>query len=247
MAAQSFQLTQLAFLLTRPAPASARFAASLRESFGQAAQIVTSPLMEPEFLRPDLPPGPFDALILTSETGAEAARRLSADINDFPRRAFCVGDRTALAATQAGFLAQSAMGDAKALVRLIQSTEPTGRFLHLRGRDSVGDIVQQLDLAGIMASEAVVYDQKPRPLTPEAAALLAGAAPVILPLFSPRSADLMAQTGPVRAPLWIAALSPAVAEHARPLQPDRMAIADRPDAPALLRAIEYLCAAGGRT
>jgi len=247
MAAQSFLPTPPAFLLTRPAPASARFAASLRESFGPAVRVVIAPLMGPVFLRPVLPPGPFDALILTSETGAEAARRLSADLGGLPPRAFCVGDRTAQAAAAAGFQPQSAKGDAEALLRLITSTEPQGRFLHLRGRDSRGDIVQRLDSVGIMARDVIVYDQTPCPLSPEAVAMLAGDAPVVLPLFSPRSADLMAQTGPLRAPLWIAALSPAVADHARRLQPVRMAVAARPDAASLLRAIESLCAAGGRT
>jgi uroporphyrinogen-III synthase len=240
MAAQSF-------LLTRPAAASERFAAALRESFGKDARVLIAPLMEPEFLNPALPPGKFDALILTSETGAEAARRLSADTGNLPIHAFCVGDRTAQAATAAGFRTQTAKGDAKALVRLIQSTGCRGRFLHLRGRDSVGDIVQNLDSIDILACEAIVYDQKPRPLTPEAAALLAGTLPVVLPLFSPRSADLIVQTGPVRAPLWVAALSPVVAEHARPLLPARMVIADRPDALALLRALECLCVARSKT
>lgn len=247
MAAQSFAPPPPAFLLTRPAAASERFAAALRQSFGMGTRIVISPLMAPEFLHPALPPGPFDALILTSETAAEAARRLSADGVDLPLRAFCVGDRTAGAAAGAGFHAQSARGDAGALLRLIQRAQPAGRFLHLRGRDSAGAIVQRLDALGIIAREAVIYDQKPLPLTTAAGALLAGDAPVVLPLFSPRSADLMARAGPFRAPLWVAALSPAVADHARALHPDRMAIADRPDAQSLMRAAEYLCAAGGRT
>ena len=43
----------------------------------------------------------------------------------------------------------------------------------------------------------IVYDQQAVPLTNEAGALLAGTAPVILPLFSPRSARLVADAGPV--------------------------------------------------
>ncbi len=247
MTTQSLARPPFAFLLTRPAPASARFAAALRDSFGPDARIVVSPLMQPVFLHPPLPSGAFDALILTSETGAEAARRLSAERGGLPVAAYCVGDRTAAAATAAGFRATSAQGNAKALTRIIRIMEPKGRFLHLRGRDTVGDIVQQLDLDGIMARDAVVYEQVPQPPSSDALAVLQGSHPVVLPLFSPRSADLVAAIGPVRAPLWVAALSEAVAERARGLSPARLVIADRPDATAMLQAVESLCAAGGRT
>ena len=240
MAAQSF-------LLTRPATASARFAAALRESFGTATPILISPLMEPVFLQPALPEGPFDSLVLTSETGAEAARRISAERDGLPRRAFCVGDRTAQAALSAGFQAHSAHGDAEAMVRLIVAIRPQGRFLHLRGRDSTGNVVHHLEKDGIFAREAIVYDQQPRPLTPEAQDLLSRPQSVILPLFSPRSADLLARQGPFAAPLWIAALSPAVAERAKALHPEKLAVAAKPDAAALLRATEYLCSEGSRT
>lgn len=243
MAAQSAPLT---FLLTRPAAASLRFAQALRESFGPASLVTISPLMQPLFLKPLLPEGLFDALILTSETGAEAARRLSADGIPLPALAFCVGDRTAQAAADAGFDPISADGEATALLRLIQDKKPEGRYLYLRGRDARGNILQQLDGYNIFSREAIVYDQQPCLLTPQATALLAGLAPVVLPLFSPRSADLLRQTGPVMAPLWIAALSPAVAQQARLLHPARLMTAQHPDAATLLQTIENLCGARGQ-
>ena len=199
MAAQSFPPTR-PILLTRAAAASERFAVALRESFGAGARVVISPLMCPVYLTPTLPPGPFDAVILTSETGAEAARRISAEGADLPRQAFCVGDRTARVAAAAGFHPQSAQGDADALVRVIVTAMRRGRLLHLRGHDSRGDVVQRLRTAGLEAQEAVVYDQMPCDLTFEAKAMLAAPEPVVLPLFSPRSADLVAQSGPIGAP-----------------------------------------------
>lgn len=247
MAAQCLANLGAGFLLTRPAAASARFAEALRESFGPDARIVISPLMQPEFLHPVLPVGPFDALILTSEIGAEAARRLSADGVALPGQAVCVGDRTAQAAEAAGFQAVTAKGDAAALVRLIATQTPGARYLHLRGQDTTGQIAQQLDSIGISTAEAVVYCQQPQPLTRQAAALLSGPDPVVVPLFSPRSADLLAAFGPFRAPLWIAALSPAVAERSQAMHPARLAVATLPDARALLRATESLCAAASRT
>jgi uroporphyrinogen-III synthase len=235
------------FLLTRPAAASERFAALLRESFGPELPIVISPLMAPVFLHPALPAGRFGALILTSETGVEAARRISAEGVDLPAQAFCVGDRTTRMAQEAGFAAISAKGDADALIRLIGQDAKAGRMLHLRGADTRGDIVQRLESMGISAQEAVVYSQQSLALTLEATKLLAGEQPVILPLFSPRSADLMVTAGPFDAPLWIAALSPAVAERAAVLHPDRLTVATQPEAAALVQAIECLRVAGSRT
>lgn len=237
MAAQSF-------LLTRPAAASARFATALRQAFGDGIDVVISPLMAPAFMTPPLPKGPFDAVILTSETGAEAARRISAERGGVPVTAYCVGDRTAQVAAEAGFVPISAGGDADALVALIRATAPDARLLHLRGADSRGDVAEKLCSGGTETQEAVVYAQIPCPLVPAAARLLAAAQPVIVPLFSPRSADLLAGTGPIRAPLWIAALSPAVAARATALHPERLEIAAHPEAEALLRAVECLRVAG---
>ena len=86
--------SQPTILLTRPLAQSQRFAAMV----GGA---VIAPLMVPEFLSPPLPTRDFAAVVLTSETGVEAARRISAAGAPLPKRAFCVGDRTAKAAQAA--------------------------------------------------------------------------------------------------------------------------------------------------
>ncbi|HSF63408.1 MAG TPA: uroporphyrinogen-III synthase [Paracoccaceae bacterium] len=232
------------FLMTRPAVQGARFAADLRAAF-PGARVTHSPLMAPEFRVPDLPEGGFAALVLTSETAVQGFRRLSAEMRAaLPRMAWCVGDRTARAARAAGLRAWSAQGDAGALVALVQGARPEGRLLYLHGADLRGDVAERLSSAGIETFSALIYDQRPQPLTPAARRLLAGRAPVIVPLFSPRTADLLAAQAPLRAPLWVAALSPAVAQAAAALRPERMATAERPDAPALIAAIGALIAAG---
>lgn len=234
------------FLLTRPAAQGARFAADLRAAFA-GARVTHSPLMAPAFALPDLPPGGFGALILTSETAVQGYRRLPAQMRAaLPRLAFCVGDRTARAARAAGLRARSAGGDAAALVALILADRPAGRMLYLHGADRRGEVAERLLSAGLETHSALIYDQRPQPLTPAAQRLLSGRAPVIAPVFSPRTADLLAAQappGPGRAPLWIVALSPAVAQSAAALAPDRMATADHPDAPAMLAAIAALIAA----
>ncbi|MFN4157230.1 MAG: uroporphyrinogen-III synthase [Gemmobacter sp.] len=219
-------------LLTRPAAQSARFASQMQARFGPL-EVVISPLMAPVFLRPDLPAGPFDAVIFTSETGVAAARAAGWAL---PGLAVCVGDRTAAAATEAGFAARSAGGDAEALVAMLRAGSGAGRLLHLRAAEARGDVAARLTAAGFPTDEAAVYDQRPAPLSEAARALLAGDRAVVVPLFSPRSAALLAVAARgCPAPLWVAAFSPAVAAG---IAAARMVVAARPEAIALLEALE---------
>lgn len=227
------QSRALATLLTRPTAQSDRFAAALIARFGDRLAVTTSPLIAPEFLRPPIPERAYTALILTSETGATSATGFSG----LPRRAYCVGDRTAETARSLGFTAVSANGDATALIALIRASGEAGPLLHLRGQDARGDIAATLTAASVPTDQAITYDQRPQALSPAARALLNGSAPVLVPLFSPRSATLLAGQGPFRAPLWVAALSPAVAAAAAPLSPARQVISDTPNVGALLTAI----------
>lgn len=230
------------FLLTRPAAQGERFAAALRARFGAGIRLVTAPLLQPVFLAPPLPEG-AQALIFTSETGVEAVQRISAQAALLPRRAWCVGERTAQVARAAGFETRSADGDAGALIAQVIAAGERGPLLHLRGAEARGEIAKHLTEAGISATEAVVYDQRPMPLTEEALELLRGKGPVIAPVFSPRTARLLVaelRRAVPQARLWVAALSPAVATEAAGLPPLRLQIAARPDAASLIAAIEAL-------
>ena len=233
------QSRALPVLLTRPEAAGDRFAAELTARFGKGLRIVTSPLLAPRFLAPALPQDAA-AVVLTSETGVTAALRLRDGGQHLPARAFCVGDRTAEAARAAGFDAVSAKGDADALVALILADGSAGPFLHLHGAETRGDVVGRLQAAGLRAAGAVVYDQRPCPLADAARSLLDGQGPVLVPLFSPRTAALFAETAPHRAALWVAALSPAVASALGNLSVARLVTASRPDAAAMLAAIAAL-------
>lgn len=228
----------LPVLLTRPAAQAARFAGQLAERFGARLVPVLSPLIATRFLMPDLRPAPWAAVVLTSQAGAEAAGHLRQNVS-LPGLAYCVGSRTAQAATEAGFRAISADGDAEALIALILGAGAAGPLLHLHGAQTRGDVAARLSAGGAECQVAVVYVQEPQPLTPQALAVLQGAAPVVVPLFSPRSAQLFttaAKDG--TAPLLIAALSPAVAGACPPNAV--ICTAARPDAEAMLTAIGRL-------
>lgn len=241
MARQSRLPVTPPILLTRPAAQSQRFAAALEAQSGPLRMII-SPLMAPVFLSPPLPARSFDALILTSETAVEAARRISAAGETLPKRAFCVGDQTALAARKAGFSAISAQGDANDLKELIAQACPIGALLHLRGTEVATDFAEVLTNRGTETFSAVAYSQKSQPLSDEARNALFSAGPVIIPLFSPRSARLLVQAMPVdaTAELWIGAISPAVAAAATALSPFRVLVAKRPDGVAMQEVVKAL-------
>lgn len=237
MAAQS----RPTLLLTRPEPAATRFAAQLRERFGDGLEILSSPLMAPVFLAAPLPGGGWQGTIFTSETGVEGLRRLT----DRRGPAICVGPRTAEAAQAAGWQAEVIGGDAEGLVAALAAQPRPGLWLHGRGREAAGDLAARLRKAGMSVAEAVVYAQEPRPLTDAVRARLMDGAPVVVPLFSPRSAKLfVAQTRGTVAPLLVAAISKAAADAVGPLGALRVECAPTPDGPGMLTALARLMGAG---
>ena len=231
-------------LLTRPAPQSQRFAQALQARL-PSVQVIVSPLMQTEWLHPPLPSIAFGALILTSETGAEAAGRLRATGSPLPETAFCVGPRTSDTARAAGFQAISADGDVHALAALIRAAHPQGPLLHIRGEDVAGNLSETLTLGGIETHSAILYAQRPCPLSPAALTLLQAEGPVLVPLFSPRSAQILAQALPpeAKAPLWIVAISQAAATAAPALTPARLAVAPHPDGGNMLQTVLQMLSA----
>ena len=219
-------------LLTRPFAGATRTRADIAPLCPDAS-VVISPAMEivPVPATVDTVPA---GLILTSENGAEAAGRLGLPPG-LP--AWCVGTRTAEVARAAGFAAINADGDAEVLLRAILSAPDAGPLLHLRGDHARGDIVPRLRAAGRAARDIVVYRQEDRPLSAEAKAVLAGPVRVVLPLYSPRTATIIADQGPFSAPLHVIAISPAVARAAECLGPDQISQIDNPDGQSMLSAI----------
>ena len=140
-------------------------------------------------------------------------------------------------AKAAGFAAVNADGDAEVLLRAILSAPDTGPLLHLRGDHARGDIAPRLRAAGRAARDLVVYRQEEQPLSAEAKAVLGGAERVVMPLYSPRTAAIVAEQGPFSAPLQIIAISAAAARAAERLQPERISQIDNPDGQSMLSAI----------
>lgn len=212
-------------LLTRPQDASERFAAELELP---ELALVISPLIRIEAVAHDgarLAQAP--GLVFTSVHAVPWAGAGQG------RPAICVGPATAQAAREAGFAVTQGPGDALGMLPMLADLPPG--WLHPHGTH----VARELPVAGM-----VVYDQVAQTLNAQAVQVLAGAGPVILPLFSPRSARLLAaQAMGARAELWLAPISRAASDDWGPLPVSRRAVAPTPDAPGIRAAIHDLLAA----
>lgn len=228
-------MTRPVILLTRPEASSRRMAALLAARFGDKVDFCISPLMDIA-LDPRLPDlDGIRTLIFTSVNGVAAYVGAHG-----PKALPCytVGDATAHAAHEAGLRVTSAGGDAEALIARIIVDGAPGPMLHLRGAHARGEIAERLSAAGCPVSQAIVYSQNARPLSDAASVLLQGSRPVILPLFSPRSASLLGH-GPVVAPVYVIAMSRNVANSVR-FEVEDCIVADHPDFETVTEAISTL-------
>lgn len=220
-------------LLTRPIAQAERFADLCRDAFAEKAEILIAPMQE--IVLRDLPPIPPNAaLIFTSENGVRAYQAAGGQAG---LTAYCVGDRTARVAAEAGLQALSAGGAAGDLVELIRRDTPDGPLIHLHGTHVRGEIAEQLGAAGFNVAGHVAYDQRSLSLTEEARGALTGPRRVIVPLFSPRSAALFAAElpdGATAEPICISVATKA----ALPLALQSGAgVANAPTGAAMLKAL----------
>lgn len=205
-------------LLTRPVAQSAAFAAEL-----PGVDCLIAPILRIEAL-------PFDAARLA---GAPGLIFTSANAVPFAgpgqgRRALVVGPQSAAAAREAGFVVEEGPGDAEGMLPLL---EGRADWLHLHGRHRA----RALPVQGI-----AVYDQVAQPLSAPARAALAGARPLILPLFSPRSAALLSDAAAsAQAPIATVAIS-ARADAAYRGPARLRLLAERPEGVAMARVITSL-------
>lgn len=220
-------------LITRPLEASHRFARMMRDRMGDDLQICISPLIEIRDLPETVLVGNAKGLVFTSRHGVQAMAKMT-DRRDMA--VFCVGGTTTAAANAAGWAAIEAGQDAKFLIEGILARNPQGPLLHIRGSSSRGDIAASLTAAGLPTTQSIVYEQAPLDLNETAAALLSQGGPVIVPLFSPRSAAQFFKQKQGDAQLHFAALSQAVAEEIKA----KCHVARCPDAQAMAVSVEYI-------
>ncbi len=216
-------------IITRPAPDGERFARAVAAQVD--VSIVMSPLQEiiPVEARCDA-----DEFVFTSTNGVVQAARLGLASG----RAWCVGDRTAQVARDAGFDAVSAGGNVEDLLALILQQHPTQELVHIRGREARGDIAPRLTAAGVICRDVVAYEQSPVALTDLAIAVIEGGNPAIIPLFSPRAAVLLLEQVKIGPMVTLIAMSEAVADR---LGDQQVMVANAPNGDAMLAQVVEVC------
>ncbi len=218
-------------LLTRPRTQAEEF----RQLLGGGCEVVISPIIEIQAVEFNVDPDTYHSLIFASQNAVQMAGR-SLDLRG--RRAVTVGGRSAKAARDLGMDVMSAGGNADDLVACVIARKPPGRVLFLRGRHSRGDVEKRLKNAGIDTDSAIVYEQVEQPLTQQARVVLGGDRPVIMPVFSPRSAQLLgAEVAKISgcAEIYLIAMSDAVLGAWGGPPSDRVDVADHPNAAAMAK------------
>ena len=223
-------------LLTRPEGAARRFLKQLDPVAMQNVDVVMSPLLRIEPTVSDLDLDAYKGLIFTSANGVSAVARAT-DRRDHV--AYCVGPATTAAAQGAGWTAVQTGRTADDLVTALQKGQPDGPLLHLRGQHARGRIAHRLSQSGVTTAEQVVYAQLARPLSEAAVSALNSKRRVVIPLFSPRSANLFFESAPDR-PMIVAAMSDAVAQEVPHTSQVEIHVADAPNAQRMGRLVEKL-------
>lgn len=177
-------------LVTRPEPGAS---ATARRLNAQGHDAVVLPLSEIRPLNPALPdPAGIDAVAATSANAfrhietAQAAPLLA-------KPCFTVGERTALAAQQAGFSdMRRSDADGSALARLIARQLPPGsRIVYLCGRVRRPEFEAELRAAGMICHPVELYDAVlVQPDSAATEALLASPPDAIL-IYSRRAAEAL--------------------------------------------------------
>jgi len=210
-------------LLTRPKEASKRFAEQVCAALGDIP-LAFAPLIAIECLPiPDAPKG--GTLVFTSRNGVAAWSGAKLPC-------YCVGQATADEARARGFNPFVSGGTVEHLLKDLIAQRPEEVITHIHGRHTRGDLVARLKEAGLSATSIVAYEQTLLELPKETETLLQGGAPVIVPLFSPRSAAHFSSFGPFGSHVKLIAISKSAARPCR-----EALVAPSPDSKGMISAI----------
>jgi uroporphyrinogen-III synthase len=225
-------------VVTRPQRDGERTAAVLR---ARGHDVLVAPLMRIEPLAADLA-GAWGAVIVTSANAPDAIAGNPAREALIGLPLVAVGERSAEAARQAGFVNVSAAGgDIRDLVRTLVAQRADAPLLYLAGEDRAADLPGELSARGIAAEMRVVYRAVATPFPPALIdALKAGAVDAVLH-FSRRAAETYlagATKAGVAGPAMVVRHLCLSAQVAEPLAgASRIAVAARPDEAALVELL----------
>ena len=231
-------MTKRILLLTRPKQSAIGFAQGLRADRLENTRVVFSPLLK------IVPTGADPALesdtsvIFTSSFGVGFAPPGEG------RSAYCVGETTNAAAAARGWDVKHVSVTAEHLIADLDLSQVKEPLVHLAGRHVRGDIAQKLKKIGMNAILVTLYDQQLVPLNAEAQDVLKGEYPVIVPLFSPRTASHFIGEAKEISQVHFVAMSQAVVEALGNRTGKSLTIAQAPTALEMRCCVEKLLSKG---
>ena len=221
---------QLNLLLTRPLAGSEAFWQALPGEVRSLVVPIFSPLIEiiPTESTPDIE----GFVIFSSVNGVENSPLGNGRI------AYCVGEMTTNAAVSAGWNASQVGETANQLVTVLAALPEKTVFTHLSGIHARGNIAQLLSAAGHYTRRIAVYDQLQCRFTSEATEAIASNFPLLVPLFSPRTALAFAEQDNGQAPRHLIALSEDVAVPVRKLNWSSLTVCAAPTRGTMIDAVQ---------
>ena len=212
-------------IITRPVDAANLFASFFEKEL-EKDQIIISPLFEIKFFKRPKTLRQIHCLIFTSSNGVRAAgKAITSNI-----KALCVGDRTTNLASSLGYSAEKLGDNAEQLLHtLCKGEKIAGEILHIHGKYTKGDLVNQLREAGFLCNEWIGYDQVAQNLSLPALSALEKGDKTILPIFSERTALLLKKQIQTLDRCHIIAISPAVANVFLDVRAGSVSEAQKPD------------------
>ena len=224
-------------LITRPLQQSRRFAKALDKQFGESLEICISPVLEIKFFRVEINLKPFDGLIFTSESSVKAFAHLNKKTD---KKVYCVGAYTSEVARKSGLSVSHTEKDVGDLKTWLVENESEKTLLYLCGKHISNNLEMAFEESKITIVSQIIYDQIPRKLLPGAIQFLSDVRPVLVPIFSERSYEILSRQfkSSMKSSRMAICLSSAIANKIRDDDFEKVLISPRPDLQSLINLVQ---------
>ena len=210
-------------LLTRPLGGNERFCLKIKHLL-YSCEILDNPIQRIDFLPSLSKVNKNSVLIFTSANGLRAAKKH----NLINKKCFVVGANTKKIALSFGYDVLGFSKDQENLLKLIKSKKPTESMVHIRGKHTVGNLCDALKRNQFSCLDIIGYNQEPLKIKKQNLQKIHSGRPVILPIFSSRSAELL-QSNLDLTGFNVIAISEAVAKIVTGVELGELVISKKPD------------------
>ena len=210
-------------LLTRPLDGNERFCLKIKHLL-YSCEILDNPIQKIDFLPSLSKVNKNSVLIFTSANGLRAAKKH----NLINKKCFVVGANTKKIAVSFGYDVLGFSKDQENLLKLIKSKKPTESMVHIRGKYTVGNLCEALKRNQFSCLDIIGYNQEPLKIKKQNLQKIHSGRPVILPIFSSRSAELL-QSNLDLTGFNVIAISEAVAKIVTGVELGGLVISKKPD------------------